>query len=192
MPYTLEVRCVSKSNPGGAGMSYIVEAFIASREVMHFAVHSLPGARLVLLPQWLSLVPNTNNLFEREDLGPGSGVPSSLWQLAEFSPQAYRWMKDASAKGPIGYIEVHFFGGIGKQVAFLMDKGQITLGPLITIRRNAQYRMAVEGERYGAVNSILAQLGVERQGGKDEFDTIGLNRFRSTQEWDQDLADFTG
>ena len=38
----------------------------------------------------------------------------------------------------------------------------------------------------GAINSVLRTLGVRRTDDADEFDSLGLGRFRSMEEWEDE------
>jgi hypothetical protein len=41
----------------------------------------------------------------------------------------------------------------------------------------------------GPINAALRILGVEAKGGEDEFDTLGLSRFRDDFDWIESLQD---
>jgi hypothetical protein len=72
-------------------------------------------------------------------------------------------MADLSHRGPVAYVEAEYFGGVGEQRATLWRDGV--------------------AEDLPALNEALRALGVRRTGGRDEFDTIGLGRHRTTQDW---------
>jgi hypothetical protein len=59
-------------------------------------------------------------------------------------------------------IETNYFGGLGEQWAAVYSEGQTEMEPT-----------------KGGINAALSLLGVERQPGLDEFDTIGLGHHRS-------------
>jgi hypothetical protein len=59
-------------------------------------------------------------------------------------------------------IETNYFGGIGEQWAAVYSGGRVDMQPTI-----------------GGINAALQLLGVEREHGFDEFDTIGLAHHRS-------------
>lgn len=63
----------------------------------------------------------------------------------------------------LAYLETDYFGGIGTQAGLLFEKGNMTVEP-------------VEGE--GTINYILERMGVYRERGKDEFDSLGLGNYR--------------
>ena len=65
-------------------------------------------------------------------------------------------------------METDYFGGAGDQAA-VVYKGAQTVMP------------RYEGET-GPINNALKLLGVRRSRSQDEFDTVGLGRFRSFDE----------
>jgi hypothetical protein len=73
-----------------------------------------------------------------------------------------------SAVAPVAYIEAEFFGGTGGQSAVAWSGGSRVLGPL-----HAQE----------AINETLRFLGVRADGARDEFDAVGLGRYRDTADW---------
>jgi hypothetical protein len=59
-------------------------------------------------------------------------------------------------------IETNYFGGIGEQWAAVYRAGEVRMAPT-----------------KGGINAALEMLGVKREAGLDEFDTIGLGHHRS-------------
>jgi hypothetical protein len=88
-------------------------------------------------------------------------LPSGL------TPDAERLAARASRQAPILYAEAEFFGGVGEQHAVLWQGGEGTV---------------LDAEP-GPINAALRVLGVRRTGDRDEFDSVGLGRHRSTQDW---------
>lgn len=62
-----------------------------------------------------------------------------------------------------------YFGGVGEQEASYFDENNVS----------TNFEDNTSG---GAINSALAMLGVEPDGDKDRFDTIGLGRYRSDED----------
>ena len=68
------------------------------------------------------------------------------------------------------YLETEYFGGTGKQLAVVFEDGKIIYGPKKGV--------------VGPISRGLYLLGVVKaQGDYDEFDTIGLWRYRHTYGW---------
>jgi hypothetical protein len=68
-----------------------------------------------------------------------------------------------SDAGPVAWVEAEYFGGVGEQHAVVWRHGV--------------------GEEVGTINAALQALGVRRSGDHDEFDTLGLGRYRATADW---------
>ena len=73
-----------------------------------------------------------------------------------------------SSDGPVAYIEAEIFGGAGTQANALYSNGRLAQ----PIAKSSE-----------AINDALRWLGVKVQGNRDEFDTLGLGRHRSTDRW---------
>jgi hypothetical protein len=73
-----------------------------------------------------------------------------------------------SAGGLAAYIEAEFFGGGGTQASIVWNNGRVAQPVLVSPH---------------AINAALAVLGVRASPGEDEFEKLGLWRFRSTEEW---------
>ena len=58
---------------------------------------------------------------------------------------------------------------MGRQIAIIFKNGMITFGPA--------------KNEIGPINEGLRLLGVGRTASDDEFDSIGLGRYRYTNDW---------
>jgi hypothetical protein len=82
----------------------------------------------------------------------------------------------ASHHGPVAYVETDYFGGAGGQAAAVWRGGTIW--------------MERRSDGSGPINEALRLLGVRPTPGEDEFDTLGLGRHRSNEDWlDGDSSD---
>ncbi|MCW3841899.1 hypothetical protein ONA70_17510 [Micromonospora yasonensis] len=154
-------------------MGYTLEALIGSAGALHAAVSQWPAAVLVPLAHDLALVPMTDELFDAVTDGTTERV-LGFWKLpGGFDRELAFW----SSAGPVGYVEADFFGGVGSQRAALWVAGELALGPLYL----------GESEPFPPQGSpicqLLARLGVEHDGYRDEFETVGLGRHRETADW---------
>lgn len=66
-----------------------------------------------------------------------------------------------------------YFGGFGEQSARLTKEGKILFN-----KRGG----------FGPINQALRKIGVKRVGECDEFDTVGLDKHRSNEEWVESVA----
>ncbi len=91
----------------------------------------------------------------------------------------------ASLRGPVLYVQLEFFGGHGTHEAVGWHRQQIAFGPVFTATASeaGDQHLAVESPGEMAINAGLRWLGVMAAPGRDEFATIGLDRYRWTTEW---------
>jgi hypothetical protein len=73
-------------------------------------------------------------------------------------------IRSLSLGGPVALAFTQYSGGGGSQAAAVIDEAHLVYGPY-----------AFEG----AINDALAWLGVEAGEGEDEFEALGLDRWRS-------------
>ena len=66
------------------------------------------------------------------------------------------------------WVTAEFFGGVGAQAATLFRSG-------------CEERRFATG--YRAINEALAALGITAESPNDAFDTLGLGRYRRTEDW---------
>jgi HEAT repeat protein len=77
---------------------------------------------------------------------------------------AKNWPIRASKGTTIARVSADYFGGYGGQSATVWSDGKV-------VAENVE------------VNTALRRLGVTRTGGQDEWDCVGLGRFRRTETW---------
>src|SRR5262249_32403914 len=128
----------------------------------------------------LWLLPLTSAFYaELRDQHPAE-QPPPVEQLGEVSVASdlaeltRRLSQQEPEQEPVAYVEAHFFGGAGGQSAIVWQQGQV--------------RLALSQEGIGAINQALRYLGVRASspGVFDEFDMVGLGRWRSTERWQQE------
>ncbi len=100
----------------------------------------------------------------------------------ELTGDIRRIIKDLSSYGGCAYIETAYFGGMGAQMAEIWENGQMVGGPLISfdgIDNEIKYHQVTIVD--AAINQALKSIGVSCEAGHDEFDIIGLGRYRSNR-----------
>ena len=140
----------------------------------------------VALSQNISLVPLTIDLRESIDelVAKGSDVPHE--EFERLSSSVAHLLARCSFRRWIAYFETEYFGGIGTQSAALWQNGEIVFGPrLSSNERDAEYRIEVVDDGW-PINEMLRTVGVLTDGELDEFDSIGLRLYRSTDEFEAD------
>lgn len=99
------------------------------------------------------------------------------------TPEIRETIKDLSFFGKCAYIETEYFGGLGVQISESWDNGKKIDGPLISydgIENKMEYEDVTIVDC--SINQTLKNIGIHCQEGKDEFDTVGLGRYRSNRK----------
>ena len=84
-------------------------------------------------------------------------------ELDYFSEAAADMLERYSFHTKLIYVETDYFGGVGTQAGVLYENGRIAIAP----RKAA-----------GTINILLRALGAWCKPGKDEFDSLGLGKYR--------------
>lgn len=158
-------------------VSYELRALVGRREITAQAAREARGTA-VELPQGYGLLPITTQVIERlggEDPRPfrknflflSAGVESLGWAL--------------SLAGGIAYLEAEIFGGTGTQAMVLWRGGEVCLGP-VTTEFTATAPDPSSSPQW-PFNQALRELGVDRGDAFDEFDALGLGRWRHSEDW---------
>jgi hypothetical protein len=148
-------------------MGHFVTGLIAKPETLAaFAQkHSLHAP--VPLATNLAFLPLRDDDLDSFLKPPLTGHPNGFTYLSE---QLSRQLAAESVASPIMYFETEYFGGNGGQGAAVFSGGALTFGP--------------EWAEIGPINTALALLGVRVIApAQDEFETVGLYRHRSTEDW---------
>jgi hypothetical protein len=163
-------------------VGYVLEALLAPPTIAETAAASLRGTGVVALHERIALVPITGDAAEA--LSPGDRSIISLLADRALPAALTELLRRTSREGAIAYVEANFFGGIGQQAAVLWDHGEIALGPLIDPEPKLFRRRRPSK---GPFNQVLRRIGVSVAPGQlDEFATVGLGRYRETEDWFDD------
>jgi hypothetical protein len=138
-------------------------------------------AQLVPLPQRFGLVPITAALFDDIQELAMLDEPDPFAGFSHLSAALVQAIVEATRSGPLAYVETDYFGGIGRQSAIAWNKGRLEVGPLTTETAGSDNAYPAPPLSEGAINQALRYLGVWRQNGQDEFDMLGLGRYRSAE-----------
>jgi len=158
---------------------YTLEAILARESTLRGTLEEFPGVKLIPLPQGICMIPMTGLLLQELEIRYQGGTKVTRPDYQQFSdslvPDFERLIKGVdqfarhlSQNGLVAYVEATFTGGYGGHETMMWEKGEIVDGPGHDI------------------STVLRRLGVVRISGRDEFDTVGLGRHRSTRQW---LAD---
>lgn len=162
-PAAPALECVTSKVSSDMGHS--VTAILSSRPAVDSILRSSPGLVAVPLVDGWSLIPLDDAALD--------SVASDYSKTADgfnyLSPSLEVFLAGHSQRGALVYFETGYFGGEGSQAAAAYQDGH-PLPPTPSC-----------GE--GAINRALGCLGITRHGAFDEFDQIGLNRYRHTSDW---------
>lgn len=161
-------------------MSFDLHAVVASDATADEMRRRYDTAVVVRLAQRLSLIPVSQALTKQVGAtfseGEDARAVSSLFQ--DLTPGLLGLLIESSRPSPVAYLEADYFGNAGGQVAAAWSGGQRIFGP----------KSFPAGDPWppggGPIDEALRLVGatVDRPGA-DEFECVGLNRFRHTQQW---------
>lgn len=144
-------------------MGHKINAFIGKDHAIQKLSDSWIKARAVPLKQGCSMVYLTDGLFD--DITELYGTDDELngAQFESFTTAVFELMQEYSNCCMLAYIETDYFGGTGTQSGILFKNGRVIIEPT---------------QKENIINIILHELGVYREDGKDEFDSIELGKYR--------------
>ena len=145
-------------------MGHCIQVFIGKNYIIEKMASDWIFTDTVFLKQQFAMIYLTEKLFD--DMEELSDLENTLDydMFVLFTSAIQEIMQYYSRNGMLAYLETDYFGGTGTQAGVLFEKGDMTVKP-------------VEGE--GTINYILERMGVYRERGKDEFDSLGLGRYRT-------------
>jgi hypothetical protein len=159
-------------------MAYVLEAFVAPEGTLKDLVGRSPRGRVIRIHAGIDMTPFTDELRSALGSTEDLGDPEQSWPFRRLSRPAARLAQQASHGQRLAYVEAEYFGGEGDQASIVWEAGSIVSGP---------------SHGQNAINDALRCLGVQAAPGKDEFDTVGLGQWRSTEEWSaQKVLDGSG
>lgn len=151
-------------------MGHCIRAVIGTHEAVRKIADDWVRAKETELPQEFGMVFCTTALLEDiEELMESSGEVidcSPFPELVYFNSAAKFLMEEYSFHTKLAYIETDYFGGAGTQAGLLYENGQPAADPK-------------SGD--GAINALLRELGVWRKPDMDEFDMLGLSKYRNIE-----------
>lgn len=148
-------------------MGHHIEAFIARLDVLQKGLKDPGAAPVIPLAQGFGLLPLSDAL--EKAMGDGGDAENPYAEFWRLSAPLAGLGKEISEAGKVAYVETDYFGGSGNQAAMLWERGEV-IGPPCQ-------------SRIGAINQILARMGVDKGDAADRFEALGLDRFRSNAEW---------
>ncbi|MCW7471708.1 hypothetical protein [Leptospira kanakyensis] len=122
--------------------------------------------KIVPLIDGYSLIPLTEDVLK--SLNEDEEEIILIKEYSNLTVKLYSILMQFSQIDKIGYIEAEYFGGSGSQSAILFSDGKPIFESI---------------HKQNSINILLKKIGVKKKLFKDRFDYIGLNKFRSTEDW---------
>jgi hypothetical protein len=149
-------------------MGHNIRGFVARPDVAQAICARFPAAKSVSLDAGFALVPATEAVMSEIDAAdPRAGRVAESIDFLFDHPVMLAVLADLSRRGPIAFVETDYFGGRGAQAATACVDGKVVASS--------------EGEG-GSINRALRAIGVLRPSDEDEFDTVCLGKYRSTDD----------
>ncbi|MBC8074257.1 MAG: hypothetical protein IAG13_38410 [Deltaproteobacteria bacterium] len=146
-------------------MSHCIQALVFPGRLSAPARARIADARTARLAQGFVLMPISDDILDQ--LG-DTAVPRRSENSNRLSVGVVRLARELSAIAPIAYVETDYFGGVGTQCAAAWVNG----AEAVQISSDS-----------GVISTALRALGVSRDGATDEFEAVGLQRFRDNASW---------
>ncbi|MDO5559776.1 MAG: hypothetical protein Q4F95_09290 [Oscillospiraceae bacterium] len=144
-------------------MGHMIRGIIGKDSVMQNVSKNWRKAEKIILPQDYSLICLNDDLFDVITELIDEGNTCEYPVLNYLTTSIIRFLETESADSQLVYIETNYFGGSGTQAGVLFENGSIKTQPVCND---------------GAINQLLHNIGVYKEKGKDEFDSLQLYRFR--------------
>ena len=128
------------------------------------------AARTVPLHAGISMIPLGERLLgEIQSRSRPAPLEERLAGTFEFLTQGVeQWIRVLSESTSTIYVETEYFAGEGYERAAVWTVSQLSVGPL---------------DGAGSINQALRSLGVIAPADRPEFETVGLDRCRTIEEW---------
>ncbi len=134
-------------------MTHHISGFIGPEDKLKVQTKKLNNAKIIPLAQGFAFMPMGSELYS---------------EVYKYNPKPMLWLAKRLGLDSIAWIETDYFGGFGEQSAITWING-----------KKHRYR-----EQFGSnIDNAMKALGVVCEGDKDEFDTLGLGKYRTNESW---------
>ncbi len=163
-------------------MVHSLQAVITKKEAVDEIKKRLSNISFVELPQNLVLIPVTDFLHDELDEHYSSKSGAVFMEFDHLSGPIVSFLEEYSKKIPLAYIETDYFGGAGRQSAALWSDSKLNEGPFQSITFKKEELTIASDDK--AINRVLKKMGVSNSISKDEFEAVGLERYRTMTVFD--------
>ena len=173
-------------------MGHAVEGFIGRRSELTVILSVYKNAFTIPLPQDFALVPMTDRLYQEMTADTVNAENEFLPDICDerflyLSSRLFQLGRRFSLKTPVAYIETDYFGGEGFQRAVAWREGDVVFGPAVAGNEDG---IQLDSLVSDPINEALQKINVQgylmenqTEPPKDEFEELGLNRYRSSEDW---------
>ena len=146
-------------------MGYTLKAYLGKEENLNPILKKYSESKKVNLNGGICMIPMTDELFDEiNEMKSSSGISTFEFLTENIENKTIRVIGD----NEIAYVESEFFGGQGGHIGIIW--------------RNGKRDFLTESDK-NSMNKILKRLGVNRTLLKDEFENVGLDKNRHTEDW---------
>ncbi len=169
-------------------IDYKIAALIGFESVLNASNHRFKELRTAPLDIGLALIPITRELLldlaNDRQMSINKRVPDCGEDTPkELTPQLVSLALELSAFSPVAFCSAEYLAGAGQQTSILWQGQKVIMGPLVTTWGKFGHPLNKIRMDELAINTVLRRIGVRAEKGKDEFETIGLGRKRTTEAW---------
>jgi hypothetical protein len=158
-------------------VGHYLHAVIGPRPVVASFASDWHYAVSIDLPQDFALVPISNALSDDIVELVSMRTPAVYYEFDRLTNALECVLLAVSKKGAVGYVEANYHGGTGFQKAIAWKDEQRIFGPAESSELWTANGMKITG----AINGMLAAIGVWTRSPADEFDMLGLGKYRDTE-----------
>jgi len=146
-------------------LGYNLKAYIGKDENLNPILEKYRESIKVNLNGGISMIPMTNELYDEiNEMKSSSRISTFEFLTENIEIKTIQIIENRE----IAYVESEFFGGQGGHIGIIW--------------RNGKRDLLIEWHK-SSMNKILKRLGVNRTWLKDEFEKVGLDKNRHTEDW---------
>ncbi len=146
-------------------MGYTLKAYLGKEENLIPILKKYSQSQKVHLNNGIFMIPMTDELFDEiNEMKHSSGISTFEFLTENIEQKTIQVIENRE----LAYVESEFFGGQGGHIGIIW--------------KNGKRDFLTESDK-NSMNRILKRLGVNRTLLKDEFENVGLDKNRHTEDW---------
>lgn len=146
-------------------MGYTLKAYLGKEENLIPMLEKYSQSQKVQLNNEIFMIPMTDELFDQiNEMKHSSGISTFEFLTENIEQKTIQVIENRE----LAYVESEFFGGQGGHIGIIW--------------KNGKRDFLTESDK-SSMNKILKRLGVNRTLLKDEFENVGLDKNRYTEDW---------